>query len=125
MIWLSPASGTEECNIYFEIRDIDLQHRGNITSGVVRGLLGDGLCELPGEVFLGAEESAQLLPVWSEGGAVESFSPAVDETLLLQQLLAEVKTLLPEMQNAVNDRRSPDWQNSDPVPCRLVDDLAA
>ena len=56
MIWLSPTSGTEECSIYFDIRDIDLQWRENVTSGVVRGLLGDGSRELWGEVFLGAEE---------------------------------------------------------------------
>jgi len=53
MIWLSPTSGIEECSIYFEIRDIDLKCRGDVTSGVVRGLLGDGSCELWGEVFLG------------------------------------------------------------------------
>ncbi len=94
MIWLSPTSGTEECSIYFEIRDIDLKCRGDVTSGVVRGLLGDGSCELWGEVFLGHDESAQILPVWTESGEVESFSAAVDEPLLQQQMLSEVKILL-------------------------------
>ena len=94
MIWLSPTSGTEECSIYFEIRDIDLKCCGDVISGVVRGLLGDGSCELWGEVFLGAEESAQILPVWTESGEVESFSAAVDESLLQQQMLSEVKILL-------------------------------
>lgn len=125
MIWLSPASGTEECNIYFEIRDIDLQRHGDITSGVVRGLLGDGLCELVGEVFLGAEESAQILPLWDESGSVESFPAIVDESLLLQQMLAEVKTLLPEIENIGNDHRSPDWQNPDTVGSCLTHHLAA
>ena len=65
MIWLSPTNGTNDCSIYFEIRDIDLQCHGNVTSGVVRGLLGDGYCELWGEVFLGSVEYAQILPVWT------------------------------------------------------------
>ena len=125
MIWLSPASGTEECNIYFEIRDIDLQHHGDITSGVVRGLLGDGLCELVGEVFLGTEESAQILPIWDESGNVEFFPAVVDESLLLQQMVAEVKILLPKLDNIGNYHRSPDWHNPDTVGGCLADNLAA
>ena len=125
MIWLSPTNGTEECSIYFEIRDIDLQLRSGVTSGVVRGLLGDGACEFWGEVFLGDDESAQILPVWTEGGNIEFFSAAVDETLLLQQMLVEVKTLLPEMGIVENDSRSPAWQNyGDPAP-GLTDCMAA
>ncbi|MCK5825682.1 MAG: hypothetical protein KAG93_01505 [Desulfuromusa sp.] len=125
MIWLSPTSGTEECSIYFEIRDIDLQWRGNVTSGVVRGLLGDGSCELFGEVFLGDEESAKILPVWTESGAVESFSAAVDESLLLEQLLAEVKTLLPGIESAKNDCQLSRWHNPAAATCCLTDNLAA
>ena len=125
MIWLSPTSGTEECSIYFDIRDIDLQWRENMTSGVVRGLVGDGLQELWGEVFLGEKESAQILPVWIESGEIESFSAAVDESLLLEQMLAEVKTLLPGMENIGNNSRSPDWQNSDVTTYCLSDNLAA
>ncbi len=125
MIWLSPTSGTEECSIYFDIRDIDLKWHENTTSGVVRGLLGDGLRELWGEVFLGAEESAQILPVWTDSGEVESFSAAVDESLLLRQMLTEVKILLPNMENIRNDSRSPDWQRSGTVTCCLNDNLAA
>ena len=125
MIWLSPASGTEECNIYFEIRDIDLQCHGDITSGVVRGLIGDGLCELVGEVFLGVEESAQILPLWDESGVVESFPAVVDESLLLQQMLAEVKALLPKIGNIGNYHRSPDRQNPDPVAGCSAHNLAA
>ena len=125
MIWLSPASGTEECNIYFEIRDIELKRHGDITSGVVRGLIGDGLCELVGEVFLGVDESAQILPLWDESGFIESFPAVVDESLLLQQMVAEVKTLLPKLENIGNYHRSPDWQNPDPVACHLAHNLAA
>ena len=125
MIWLSPTSGTEECSIYFDIRDIDLKWRENTTSGVVRGLLGDGLRELWGEVFLGAEESAQILPVWTENGEVESFSSVVDESLLLEQMLAEVKTLLPRMGYGRKNFRSPDWHNSDVAMCCLAANLAA
>jgi len=65
MIWLSPTSGTEECSIYFEIRDINLQWHENMTSGVVRGLVGDGSRELLGEGFLWVGESAQILPLWT------------------------------------------------------------
>jgi len=109
MIWLSPTSGTEECSIYFEIRDIDLQYRGDVTSGVVRGLLGDGSLELWGEVFLGAVESAQILPVWTETGEVESFSAAVDESLLIAQMLVEVKALFSRVKNIGNYSQSLDW----------------
>ena len=125
MIWLSPTSGTEECSIYFEIRDIDLQCRGDVTSGVVRGLLGDGSLELWGEVFLGAVESAQILPVWTEAGEVESFSAAVDESLLLEQMLAEVKALVPKVENIGNYSQSLDWQRSASADRCPVNNLAA
>ncbi|MCF6265544.1 MAG: hypothetical protein L3J57_03240 [Desulfuromusa sp.] len=100
MIWLSPASGTKECSIYFDIRDIDLQCSGAESTGVIRGLIGDGSCEFWGEVFLGDEEYAQILPVWSESGGIESFSDAVDQSLLLEQMLSEVKSLLQRMNSA-------------------------
>ncbi len=125
MIWLSPTSGTEECSIYFEIRDINLQWHENMTSGVVRGLVGDGSRELLGEVFLGEGESAQILPLWTESGEVESFSAAVDESLLLEQMLAEVKTLLPGMGYGRKNFQFPDWHNSDVAMCRLAANLAA
>jgi len=125
MIWLSPASGTAECSIYFEIRDINLQCCGDVTSGVVRGLLGDGSRELWGEVFLGAAEPAQILPVWTETGEGESFSAAVAESLLLQQMLAEVKTLIPGIGNIGNYNPSPVWQKTDPVECCPDHNLAA
>jgi hypothetical protein len=94
MIWLSPANGTKECSIYFDIRDIDLQFSAGRSTGVVRGLVGNGSCELWGEVFLGQREFAQILPVWTESGTIESFSDEVDETLLLQEMLSAVKNLL-------------------------------
>jgi hypothetical protein len=125
MIWLSPTSGIEECSIYFEIRDIDLRWHGHVVSGAVRGVLGDGSRELWGEVFLGDEESAQILPVWTDGGEVESFPVAVDESLLLEQMLAEVKILLPGMDNVRNNFRSPDWQYSAAATYCLTDNLAA
>ncbi|SEA06787.1 hypothetical protein SAMN05660420_01098 [Desulfuromusa kysingii] len=93
MIWLSPASGTKECSIYFDIRDIDLQRSEGKSTGVIRGLVGDGSCELWGEVFLGQREYAQVLPLWTESGEVESFSDEVDESLLLQEMLTAVKGL--------------------------------
>jgi len=94
MIWLSPANGTKECSVYFDIRDIDVQLSEGRSTGVVRGLVGDGSCELWGEVFLGKKEFAQILPVWTETGAIESFSDEVDEVLLLQEMLSAVKSLL-------------------------------
>ncbi|MCD6580732.1 MAG: hypothetical protein J7K90_02920 [Desulfuromusa sp.] len=124
MIWLSPTNGTNDCSIYFEIRDIDLQCHGNVTSGVVRGLLGDGYCELWGEVFLGSVEYAQILPVWTDSGEIESFSAAVDESLLQQQMLSEVKTFLQKMDNMgdhspTDDRLSSDFSEPDPA-CHLA-----
>ncbi|WP_321370282.1 hypothetical protein [uncultured Desulfuromusa sp.] len=93
MIWLSPANGTKECSIYFDIRDIDLQYSEGQSIGVVRGLVGDGSCELWGEVFLGRREFAQILPLWTESGKIETFSEDVDESLLLQEMLSIVKNL--------------------------------
>ena len=93
MIWLSPASGTKECSVYFDIRDINVKFSAGRLTGVIRGLVGDGSCELWGEVFLGDAEFSQILPVWSETGAIESFSEAVDETLLLREMLTAVKDL--------------------------------
>ncbi|MEE4253417.1 MAG: hypothetical protein V2I50_05175 [Desulfuromusa sp.] len=94
MIWLSPANGTKECSIYFDIRDIDLQFSEGRSTGIVRGLVGNGSCELWGEVFLGHKEFAQILPVWTETGVMESFSDEVDETLLLHEMLSAVKNML-------------------------------
>lgn len=93
MIWLSPANGTKECSIYFDIRDIDLQYTEGQSTGVVRGLVGDGACELWGEVFLGRREFAQILPLWTESGIIETFPEEVDESLLLQEMLSVVKNL--------------------------------
>lgn len=124
MIWLSPTTGTNNCSIYFEIRDIDLQCRGDVISGVVRGLLGDGYCELWGEVFLGSVEYAQILPVWTESGEVESFSAVVDESLLQQQMLSEIKTFLQKLDNIedhspADDRHSSDFSEHGPA-CNLA-----
>ena len=93
MIWLSTMAGTQECSIYFDIRDIDLRHTGNATEGVIRGLLGDGRRELWGEVFLGAVSRVQILSEWSDAGEVEGFDEAIDESLLQQQLLAAVQAV--------------------------------
>ena len=91
MIWLSTLAGTQECSIYFDIRDIDLRRTGNATEGVIRGLLGDGRRELWGEVFLGDAPRVQILPEWNDGGEVEGFDAEIDESLLKQQLLATVQ----------------------------------
>lgn len=111
MIWLSPESGIKECSIYFDIRDIDLQFTEGETTGLVCGLVGDGSCELWGEVFLGPREFAQILPVWTESGAIESFSAEVDETRLLQEMLAVVKNL-PLGAGSTKDYNSPFMQPS-------------
>ena len=102
MIWLSPASGTKECSIYFDIRDIDLQFSEGRSTCVVRGLLGDGSNELWGEVSLGQEEFAKILPLWTEIGGIESFSDAVDEDLLQQEMLFSVKDLLHEIGSTID-----------------------
>lgn len=93
MLWLSALADTQECPIYFEIRDIEVRQTGSEAQGVVRGLLGDGRRELWSEVFLGATPSVQILSEWSETGGVEGFDAAIDEAMLKQQLLAGVETL--------------------------------
>ena len=112
MIWLSPANGTKECSIYFDIRDIDLQSSAGRSTGVVRGLVGNGSCELWGEVFLGQREFAQILPVWTESGTIESFPDEVDETLLLQEMLSAVKHLLHKVGSIRESISSNSVQNS-------------
>jgi len=111
MIWLSPASGTKECSIYFDIRDIDLQISAGRSAGVVRGLVGDGSCELWGEVFLGHREFAQILPVWTESGTIESFPDEVDEALLLQEMLSAVKNLF-HRASSIRENNSPYLQQN-------------
>lgn len=94
MIWLSPTHAAHENSIYFDIRDIDLQYHGDFISGMVRGLIGDGFCEIWSEVALGQAESAQFLPLWSDDGRIESLSGITDESLLQKQLIEEVKIFL-------------------------------
>lgn len=93
MIWLASMAGVEEGSVYFEIRDIALRRTGNGCTGVVAGLLGDGQRELWGEVHLSSSPQVQILPQWTDDGRVESFSLAVDEGLLKEQLLDAVQTL--------------------------------
>lgn len=93
MIWLSPTTGTEEANVYFEIRDIALQPTGDGAAALIRGLLGDGQREIWGEVQLGRNAEVQLLPCWTDAGEVESLIAAVDEDLLKEQLLEAVQKL--------------------------------
>ena len=93
MIWLSTMAGTQLCSIYFEIRDIEIRRTGTATEGVVRGLLGDGRCELWSEVFLGDAPRAQILPQWTDAGQVEGLDVAIDESELQQQLLTAVQSV--------------------------------
>jgi hypothetical protein len=99
MIWLLTTAGTQECSIYFEIRDIEVRHTGSGSEGVVRGLLGDGLRELWGEVFLGETPGVQILSEWNDAGEVEGFDETVDEALLKQQLLASVQKVFSRIGN--------------------------
>ena len=91
MIWLSPMTGTAEGSVYFDIRDIVLQQTGYGSEGMIRGLLGDGQREIWGEVQLGKNPRATILPLWTDDGQMESLSSAVDEELLVEQLLEAVQ----------------------------------
>jgi len=93
MIWLSPMAGTEEGSVYFEIRDIAWQQTATGTDGLICGLLGDGQREIWGEVQLGTNSQARIVPLWTDEGQVESLSAAVDEDLLKAQLLEAVEKL--------------------------------
>jgi hypothetical protein len=93
MIWLSPMAGTEEGSVYFDVRDITLQQIDTGTDGLIRGLLGDGQREIWGEVQLGKNPQARILPLWTDDGQVESLSAAIDEELLKEQLLEAVQKL--------------------------------
>ena len=108
MIWLSPMAGTEEGSVYFDIRDIALQSNGNQTQGLIRGLLGDGQQEVWGEVQLGKNPQVRILPVWTEDGALESLSAAVDEELLQQQLLETVQKVIATIGALVGTERTPE-----------------
>ena len=90
MIWLAPMAGTQECSVYFDIRDIDVRRTGSATQGVVRGIVGDGCCECWGEVTLGESLRVDLLPYWDEEEKSGGFDEAVDLSLLKQQLAEAV-----------------------------------
>ncbi len=97
MIWLSTTAGMQEFSIYFEIRDIDIRRTGNATEGVIRGLLGDGRCELWSEVFLGDKPRVQILPEWTEGGEVDELDSSIDESVLKRQLLGAVQEVFDQI----------------------------
>lgn len=91
MIWLATADVSPAQNFYFEIRDVALNYAGHAPFGIVRGIVGDGCRELWSEVELGHREQARILPVLSETGEIESFDGDIDEDLLAEQILEEVK----------------------------------
>ena len=90
MIWLSPMAGTEECSVYFDIRDIGVRRTGSTTEGVVSGIIGDGSCELWGEVTLGEKSQVNILPFWDEGEPPGSLDEAIDLASLKTQLAEAV-----------------------------------
>jgi hypothetical protein len=96
MIWLSSAQGTGERSIYFDIRNIDLVWHERRPCGSIRGVIGDGCSEIWGDIQLGQEDSAQLLPVWHDNGVVETLSADLDGELLAQQLLVATRDFLEE-----------------------------
>lgn len=112
MIWLSPMAGTAEGSIYFDIRDITVKRTGNGTVGTVCGLLGDGQRELWGEVSLGSSPQVHILPLWTDEGQIESFPASVDESLLKEQLLEVVRSLLPTEPAWVQQQRFPENDNN-------------
>lgn len=94
MVWLSSNCGSSQYSLYFDIRDVDLKYQNGMISGVVSGLVGNGVCENWGEVFLGGNESAQILPYWDDSGEIEQLTDYLDEEVLLDQLIREAKTYL-------------------------------
>jgi|GEM_PF-3038305 len=94
MVWLSSNCGSNQCNLYFDIRDVDLKYQNGVLSGVVSGLVGNGVCENWGEVFLGTQESARILPYWDETGEIEQLTDYLDEKDLCDQLILEAKSYL-------------------------------
>lgn len=91
MIWLATAEASPARNFYFEIRDVALNYRGDQPTGIIRGIVGDGCCELWSEIELGPREQVRILPVLSETGALESFAGEIDEEVLAEQILSEIK----------------------------------
>ena len=112
MIWFA-AINIHNHDLYFQIRDMELQCRGNEISGVVRGIVGDGAQEFLGEVFLGEREHAQLLPVYHDDSRVESFPETIDEPLLLRHLLAEVKQRVEPIGSSAAHRRAHEHYSSE------------
>jgi hypothetical protein len=94
MVWLSSNCGSNQYNLYFDIRDVDLKYQNGIISGVVSGLVGNGVCENWGEVFLGTNESVRILPYWDGTGEIEQLTDYLDEEVLRDQLIYEAKTYL-------------------------------
>ena len=112
MIWFA-AINIYNHGLYFQIRDMELQCRGNGVSGVVRGIVGDGSQEFLGEVYLGEQEHAQLLPVYNDDSRVESFPDTIDEPTLLRQLLTEVKKYVEPIGSSEGQRRAHEHSSSE------------
>lgn len=87
MIWLSCIS---EKDLYIDVQNVSWNFQDYEVSAKVQGVIGDGVRENWCEMTLGAEEAIQIFPVWNEDGSVESLIESVDESVLSQQLLAEV-----------------------------------
>ena len=125
MIWLSSPQGSSDRSIYFDIRHIDLAWQERRPSGSVRGVIGDGCSEIWGDIQLGQEDSAQLLPVWHENGEVETLAVDLDTELLAQQLVTATRNFLQEKGLLPGIARGLERVHNTPAGNTKTDQLAA
>lgn len=120
MVWLSTPTGSIQYELYFDIRDVKLAYQDRSVVAVVCGLVGDGVQEDWGEVILGAQDSARILPCWAGSDKIECLTDHVDEQLLQQELIdaareylktADIFSALQSDAQDPQDRSTPESRN--------------
>lgn len=124
MVWLSSNCGLGQYSLYFDIRNVDINYQDGMVSGVVSGLVGNGVCENWGEVFLGVNESARILPYWDGTGEVEQLTDYVDEMGLQAELIGEAKNYL-KRSDIVNSLNAVVRQQQESLTARCQDEKLA
>lgn len=91
MIWLPTVQNQGDASYYFSTCTMEVSCVGDLCTGMVTGVLGDGVQEVLTEITLGTEEAVCFLPVWGDDDPMEEFPEEANKHLLGHLLLAEIK----------------------------------